>query len=606
MRIVARSNRSGVSSGYGIARIAAPKPALVNSMTRMGVSSRTASDNVLSSPEIRNPLLNSINFYLPYGSKILNQWIRYYDRFDPLVGNCIDLHGSFPISKFVLKFDQDDPEVHKVYDHCVDEMRLFERILEMSREYELIGEVYPYLHWNDDFNFWDSASLLNPDFIQVKTHNLALGAPPIIELEPDDMLKALVNSTEPEDMEMKEALDPVVVSAVLMGQNIKVDNFNIEQIARKASPYEPRGTSIVMRCLKTLLYADKLREAQMAISDSMITPKIIYKLGDPVNGYMPSQEDILDFRTLLMAQAHDPLAAIITHYGLSLEYIGATGKILPLLPEFQWCESQILTALYTNRSLTTGEGVTYANATVAMEALQGRYLAKRERIEDWVARKVFTPIAIANNFYKPLTQAQLNDHVRPSNSDRELNIPTLDWKQKLRLVEDMAKKQMIINLRAKPIPEASLKTIYDLLDINADDEKKALLEEGEIYKQLKEIYGANSPMVPGGSPGTSPSAPKTPAPPANSNPPDPNKGVPQVKTEVPNIKAPAGSGGTGGSVDKEDAASKVVSSCDSEYQQAFSQERDKALAALSAPSEFYHEDGRLKTPAELEAEHKAS
>jgi hypothetical protein len=326
------------------------KPMLLNNTTRTGA------DIAFSSPEIQNPLLNPINFYLPYSSKILNQWIRYFDRFDPLVGNCIDLHGYFPISKFDLKLDEDDKEILYIYERCANEMDLFNRYLEMSREYELLGEMYPFLRWSDPLNHFDAMCLLNPDFIQVKMHLLALGMKPIIELEPDELLKTLVNSNDPEDMEIKQELDPVVLAAVAMGQNIRIDPFNIEQIARKASPYEPRGTSIVLRILKVLLYKDKLVNAQMAIADALVTPKIIYKLGDPTNGYMPTQDDLIDFRTLLQQQAHDPLGTIIYHYGLDLEYVGATGKILPIIPEMEWIEDQVLTGLYTNKALTHGEG----------------------------------------------------------------------------------------------------------------------------------------------------------------------------------------------------------------------------------------------------------
>lgn len=54
-----------------------------------------------------------------------------------------------------------------------------------------------------------------------------------------------------------------------------------------------------------------------------IHPKIIYKIGDPYNGYMPTDDDLTTFKNLLLSQNNDPLAAIIMHYGLriELEYI---------------------------------------------------------------------------------------------------------------------------------------------------------------------------------------------------------------------------------------------------------------------------------------------
>ena len=584
------SERQAASGFDGRPLRNSPKPLV------LAGSMRTAADVALTSPEIRNPLLNIINFFLPYNYKVLNQWIRYYDRFHPMVGNCLDLHGSFPISKFDLKFDYDDPEVRRVYENCVEEMDLFNRLLEMSREYELIGDVYPYCHWNDDLNFWDAMILLNPDYVQVKMHPLAYGVKPSIELEPDEMLKALVNSNEPEDIEIKQELDPIVIAAVMMGQNIKIDPYNVEQIARKASPYEPRGTSIVLRCLKDLLYEDKLREAQYAVADGMITPKVIWKLGDPVNGYMPSQDDLMDFRTLLQAQAHDPLAAIITHYGLSLDYVGAQGKILPIVPEFEFIEDRILTALYTNKALTHGEGPTYSNATVAMEALQGRYLAKREKLEDFCERKLFVPVALANEFYEPLTQAQSDHGIRPSNKERKLNTPGIEWKQKLKLVEDLQKKQMIISLRAKPIPEVSLKKIYSILDINYEDEIKALQEEGKIMKQLKEIYGTPAPGAPTAAPGNKPAAPgaKPDAKVPTATPDQKNPGSPKGSTapSTPSTKEPA-------ELKTPDPSKKMTGASiwnSESVEETAANEKTKLLSVLDRRSKLYLEDGKLKDP----------
>ena len=52
----------------------------------------------------------------------------------------------------------------------------------------------------------------------------------------------------------------------------------------------------------------KLYEREMKLR-----PKIIYKLGDPESGYLPTEQDLADFKILLQQQAHDPLASIIVH-----------------------------------------------------------------------------------------------------------------------------------------------------------------------------------------------------------------------------------------------------------------------------------------------------
>lgn len=511
-----------------------------------GLKKFAAADNALTSPEVRNPLLNIVNFFLPYNYRVLAQWIRYYDKFHPTVGNCLDMHGSFPISKFDLIFEEggDSQTVRNTYENCVDSCDLFNKMLEISREYELLGEVYPYLHWNDDWGFFDSLILLNPDFIHVDMHPLAFGKDPIIKLEPDELLKVIATSTNPEDIEIRNDMDPMVVAAVLTEQNVRLDPFSVTQIARKSSPYEPRGTSIVLRAIKDLLYEDKIREAQYAISDALITPKLIWKLGDPDHHYMPNDQELHEFRQLLEAQAHDPLGAIVTHYGLQLDVVGYNGQILPLLPEFEFVQDRILQALYCSKEIMHGSGPAFSNVSIAMEILEGRYMAKREKLEEFVKKKIFSKIAYLNGFYEPRPThmgdgAGVAPAVIPSKQDRRLNIPKLEWKQKLSLVEDTVRQQAIIALRntmnTNGVPGVSLKTVYKLLGISQQEEFDAIKKESVILKEMAEMYPSNSPL--GGALGAPAAKPSS----------QPSEKPSQMELNGIPAKAPGGTGGGAGS-----------------------------------------------------------
>jgi hypothetical protein len=467
------SRRAGVSSPGGVYGGLSDETQKAIRKSAAGVS--------YTSSEIRNPLLNIINFYLPTNYKILNQWIRYYDRFHPLVGNCIDMHAEFPISQFDLELESgvQDPKILQIYEDAAIDMDLFKVFLEMSREYELIGEVYPFAHWADEKNYFDEVVVLNPDFVATNGAPLAIGGEMQFELEPDEELKRLVHSTEQKDIELKQYLDPIVLRSIEIGVNIPIDAFNISQLARKASPYDPRGTSIVLRCLKDLLYEDKLREAQYCIADAHITPKQIWKLGDPQNGYMPTDEDLADFQKLLESGAHDPLFAIVTHYGLTLDLVGATGRILPIIPEFEFVADRILTALYTSKAALHGEGPTWSSGpNIAFEILQGRYMSKREKMENWLMNKIWIPIALANGCHRA-SQAELAHKMRIAGKDRELVLPKIHWKQKLELVEDQQRKQFIDQARQRL--DVSFKSWCGVMDINEKEEIEQIQKERSTY-----------------------------------------------------------------------------------------------------------------------------
>lgn len=324
--------------------------------TAQGITTSPSGGDVLyAEPDIIGPLFDPINWYLPYTYKVLNRWIRYYVRFHPVVGNCIDMHAEIPLSRFALT-GIDDETILREYEEIFEELQLYQNLLDMAREYWSIGEVFPFLHWNEDEQCFDHITILNPDYVNVVYTPLAYGSDVQFELEPDDNLIRIVKGSDPMSMSLRENLDPIVIEAIEAGTNIPLDPFNVSQIARKQSPYDLRGTSIILRCLKDLLYEDYLRRAQFAVAQRLITPLRIFQLGDPQGDWIPSPEDVDAFAELLAQGSNDPNFAIIGNYALKVEYVGATGKVLPIVPEFEFVTDRILTALFTNKAMTTGQG----------------------------------------------------------------------------------------------------------------------------------------------------------------------------------------------------------------------------------------------------------
>lgn len=425
-------------------------------------------------PEMMGPLFDPINWFLPYTFKVLNRWIRYYDRFEPWIGNAIDMHAEVPLSRFTLT-GIDDVAIQREYEEVVDELDLYQRLLEITREYWLLGEVFPFAHWNDGWLAFDQLAILNPDYVTVNASPLVHGQMVQFEMEPDDATIAIVKSNEPRDLEIRDLLDPVVIEAVESGTNIPLDPFSVSHVARKASPYDLRGTSIILRCLKDLLYEDKLREAQMAIADRLITPLQVFRLGDPKGDWLPDQGQIDEMASLLAQGRDDPNFALVGHFGLQVEYIGATGKVLPVVPEFNFVRDRILAALFTNKAMMEGTGPTYANASVAFEILQLRYMALRGLLEVFVQQKIFKPMAEARQYYTPLTRAELEHGIRPSRYERTLVIPNINWLEKIRLLDDVQMKRFIIQLRMKM--DVPLKTVCDIFDLDYVDVKRTLAQE---------------------------------------------------------------------------------------------------------------------------------
>lgn len=452
-----------------------------------------------NTPEIRNPLLNLVNFYLPYDRKTLNQWIRYYDRFHPMIGNAIDMHGEFPMSDFHFT-ELKDKEIIELFEEQKEKANMVEFCYDASREYELIGEVFAFWHFDSDLGMWTDYVVLNPDLLDVQEISWGSQRKQIFSYEPPIELKQLIHTQSDKTQEALDNIDPVVLEAVYNNQRIPLDEFNVTSLIRRASPYDSRGTSIVMRALKDLLYEDKLREVQYAIADQQITPIQLWKLGDPASGYMPTAADLSAFRSILMEGAHDPLFTIVSHAAVACDLIGFTGQLLPVIPEFEFVESRLLTALYTNKAMTSGEGPgLQAGAVVAMKVLQGRYQTKRDKMSRLMSRKLFGALSEHHGLYE-ITEAELSHRIRRPKKDRKLIIPGIEWNFKLDLTDETQRVNFLMQLRqASDVP---LKTLADILDLDYDVMKKSLKEEeGTVFDPIYRASRQGGAAPPAGAPG---------------------------------------------------------------------------------------------------------
>jgi len=235
-----------------------------------------------------------------------------------------------------------------------------------------------------------------------------------------------------------------------------------------------RGIS-ARNCLKDLLYEDKLREAQLAIADRLITPLQIFRLGDPKGDWLPDQSHIDDMANLLAQGRDDPNFALVGHFGLQVEYVGATGRVLPVVPEFNFVRDRILAALFTNKAMTEGTGPTYAGASVAFEILQLRYMALRGLLEVFVQQKIFRPIAEVRRYYTPLTTAEQEHGIRPSSNGRALIGPSINWLEKIMLLDDVQMKRFIMQIRMKM--DVPLETVCEVFDLDYEHTKRKLAQE---------------------------------------------------------------------------------------------------------------------------------
>jgi len=458
---------------------------------------RLAADIETANPAIRSPLLNQSNFYMPESdsstgepNRLLNQWILYYYKWNALCGNLISMHSELPLSRFALR-GVDDPQILSFYEDMVESAELHLKMVELLRQYFMFGEVIPFAFWSDNYNCFTDLTFLDPNYVYVKGHYLLHSEEgddvEFYELEPDPLLINLVKSDDYVNQTLKAYLNDDFIAAVQQNKRLLLSNFSTYMIRNRARWSDLRGTAILLRALKSLLYGDKLRESQYSVADGHVNPKWIWKLG--INGdlssggYMPTSEDLADFRDLLVEANNDPIFTIITHHGVNVDAVGLNGKLLPLKQEYDQIEKDVMIALFSNAAMTTGQGPNFATASIAFRTMMSRYIPIRAKVDRYLYQKIFAPVAYANKFYKR-KQADLNHGVRTGDSEsNQLIIPTIDWRSKANLLDDGSVKSIISSMVSSG--KMPMKILCEALDLDYSEVRNYLYsEQGTIFDSV--------------------------------------------------------------------------------------------------------------------------
>lgn len=436
----------------------------------------------LANPTFYHPLFQPVNMLLPRDRRERNEWCRHFYRTEPIIATAIDLHTEYPVSEF--NNDCPDVTIKKFFDYLAfDKLDIINLLLGIGHEYWKIGDVFVFGTLNEQDAIWEKFTILNPDYINIKTSVFADDS--IIELIPDDMISEIVREgPRGENAELYNQMPDEVIRAVKMNRNIKLDNRLITHIAHKSSDYESWGTPLMMRCFKALIYKDKLRAAQDAIANRHIFPIRLAKLGTPGEPY-PTDADLNKFRDLLMMADEDPYNFIIYHYGVQMDYVGSSGKILPLNTEFDFVQKELMAGLNINEAMINGQGP--GGQGDVGNALGKRYMSYRYKLEKFIINKIYKPIAEMQGFFKvdpaqKTSQAHLSDKkklILAKKGEMELVIPHIRWSQR-NLTSDQSAVTLLQNLQGKKL--VSNRTILNIIGLNPEVEKKQLEEErGTVF-----------------------------------------------------------------------------------------------------------------------------
>lgn len=440
-----------------------------------GTSWRGNSDVARQGPEIYSPLWLTSNTHLPRDRGTMNAWCRAFFALHPIVNNAVSLHATYPISK--LNITCANKKVEQFFKEMIEEMDLLNTCVAMAQEFFVIGECFPQLELDADNLKWKRVIIQNPDYIFVK--RTAIPGEPEISLRPDAELKRIITQNDPESKRIRSQLSEDIIKYVKSGRNIPLDNFYISHLARRISPYETRGTSIIAPAFKALMLWDKLRECKYAQADNLVNPITLIKLGGSVDtGYMPTRQDYEEWRALMEEAQYDKDFKIITHGSVSVERVGAGAGIIDINPDIAQLSKEIYIGLMVPQVIMEAGDVVYSNGGLALDVLRQRYLQFQNMMTTWIKTKVFAPIS------------QLNEFWDYEDDRKKLIIPNVEWNH-MSLFDLTDYIQQLSGLVGEK-KLVSVHTLYRSLGLDYEDEQKQIRKEAideAIHNAEKEMLG---------------------------------------------------------------------------------------------------------------------
>lgn len=336
-------------------------------------------------------------------------------------------------------------------------------------------------YYQKHYKGWDRLIIFPIDQINITTFNFSDKTR--IELIPSDRDRDLIEQAKQGDPiaeEMVEEMPDEVREYISNGRLIPLGidpdegSFCYLLSGRKGAGEEV-GQSILDRCLRTLYYREKLRQAQTQIASRAMTPKRIVWAEDI------SQADVDDLREQVDLSLVDPDYSIIANYEVHWEEMGSKDRLLDLSAEYEQTERRLRTGLGVTESLLSGETL-YSGDRLKLEVINQRYLFLREILQEYAEEYLFKPVARRKGFVE-----------KDKWGDEVVLFPKLSF-TRLPLRDSQDTYDALFNLYQKG--SISIDLILEMFNIDSDDtrqkiEKDMFTVNDAIFNEvIRGIYSA--------------------------------------------------------------------------------------------------------------------
>lgn len=430
-----------------------------------------------------SPELTPDVWLLPKGRVEELRWCQIHFNLNPYVHSIINMHARYPFSNFRLKYK--DAEIEQQFNSLLFKNKSFdwyEFILQMSLSYWKYGEAVVFGDWSEAEGTWNYLTLLPPTEIDYREDTFS--GEISIEMIPTTVIK---NKVRDALLQGRVDIHPALIDAVQNNKKIPLDTKGREGNiftgelysppkafvwARIQEPGEVRGSSIIKCLFKDLIFADKIRLAQMACADRHALPIELWTVGQlgatAEASMLPGPEMLEDMRAMITQATQQPPFVIVAGPYLKYEALGVSGKLLSIYDDLGYVENQILVGLGVNKNVVLAEGPSLGSSkTVALHRLIREYTTVRKLMENFLKINIILPIAKAHNIV---------------DKKGEYIIPDIAWD--LSLTPETDKENFDIAYKMWKDGLLSTETLYSKCPFVLDyklEQQRLISERGSVY-----------------------------------------------------------------------------------------------------------------------------
>lgn len=345
----------------------------VNAKTA-AVSSGVAGDLGFATGRPRDPIFYWRQNNLPYDFdkedelRKIRKFLRLLYITHPILASCVDIFSKYPI--LGLEITSKDDKITDFYSDLFlspDHLNYEQFLIDMGREFWLVGEAFPFATFNESLGIWQDEELLNPD--KVTVHKSPFMRDPTFFIGLPDEIQNILDTREPawEYQRLVKAY-PKLLNYSKEEARMPVSNVLLKQLRFTGDTFNPRGIPLAMRAMRAIIQEEMLNSAMDAIADRLYTPLILVKLGASASDlgtqepWVPTQSDTANFREALDTALAADFRAIVSHFATDIESVFGREQMPDLTADFDRLEERILQSFGLSKTLLSGAegGETYA------------------------------------------------------------------------------------------------------------------------------------------------------------------------------------------------------------------------------------------------------